>query len=1365
MSFAQSLTNRFDVVSNHTADTLEFTKEVVAFFKRRLAIEEEYSKSMYKLSQTVGDVRKRFPSLAKSDLFDTFLYSMTQMAEVTDSHKKMCTRMSNFVVDPFTPFIRELDSMRKSLVNQGKKYNSFLQEAFSDLKRAQDAHDKLSRELEALDGQSLPPGTTAGSGTGGSGTDGPDGQAHFSSTGGGSWIDVIRRDNPSKIATKTQQLREKLRLSESTLELAKRTCDERQTSHYEDLMPGLLERFEGWERNRIEFTLMKMQAALRIEHELLPTLMTYQANMDSALRAYSEDEEIASFVAEHASSDNTLRTSVASLTQSLRQGRLQYLTPGGWRSVYFVLMASTQLAYIFESESSSRPKFTFHLFNACVRPIHESAYGRRNVFCIDWPASPNVALARVQDDNDMESGSTESLANSGSASPLTRGSAQKGRSLFFASEDIIDAFNWIHCLKSVAKNIDSVNFHLFPRLCDRLLVRLTEARGLPIASDLSSSLLRSSNLNYHCVLSFDDSTLPEAITQSVSGYSPGAESGRPLWNEAFSLEDIPHFRSVTVRVFASGLTSLSSLTSRAQDVCIGQVIIPRAVIMAVSGVQENADGVPTSQIDPAEFWFPLTGSPEHGIQSGLIGSAVNSLAELQGGQTAGFAVRLRFELQPEIVMPVNMSFKFDRAIASPSSYFPIRALLEENGIDRDRFTRLIVRHWTVRGVANERIQYINDYEIATSENTSTLFRSNTIASKMTEQYLRLLSTGYVASVLGPVIRSIQSTRLSYEVDNSRVDDIEELRKNARRLVTACKNLLDLASTNLDQFPADLSYILSRIRSSVMSRFPNDAKAHYTCVGGFVFLRLLCPALLSPRSFGLVTEQPDDRATRALMLIAKVVQNVANLVPDKSLKDLSSVPEVASFINESHDVMRSFLVRISSVSDGFLHQPKSETLTAGSPEFYTQIQSYSNIITAYDPNRELSSICYVFNQFKHSIESNPAHQNDVNIVETYLELTALNRYCRVTRSELERSLSSERQTGLQLNSTPTSPLPSPLPNADTPTGDGQRRSASQREVDTQDLPGSPLATPISSKSSPLLRRKSFSLRPNASAASSMQGPTTTPPRQPPASPSPRPAIPSPMPNAGGRLTSLPPPPPPLASLATGGPAAGSGMSSGTAVPFSAPPPGVYSATSSGYGAAPPSAPPRLSPAISASQLPLPPKPYAMPGGAAAAAATTQPRPETGAAASQLAGHPPPPGSLTPGHVSAGAASHDNATTPSPVDTMGGHPDDEPRPKHRLRLSFPSISLGIRSSSSSYSLSADAAGGSGASGASSSQPSSGSGSPAPAMMSGTPSGSPPPPTTGGWASPRPGPTAGGVPSNLMRELSGRLSAHRESLPPSP
>lgn len=60
----------------------------------------------------------------------------------------------------------------------------------------------------------------------------------------------------------------------------------------------------------------------------------------------------------------------------------------------------------------------------------------------------------------------------------------------------------------------------------------------------------------------------------------------------------------------------------------------------------------------------------------------------------------------------------------------------------------------------------------------------------------------------------------------------------------------------------------------MKRFP---EAKFTAVGAFIFLRFFCPAIVAPDVEGLVSTPPSREMRRGLLLIAKVVQNLANNV--------------------------------------------------------------------------------------------------------------------------------------------------------------------------------------------------------------------------------------------------------------------------------------------------------------------------------------------------------------------------------------------------------------------------------------------------------------------------------------------------------
>ena len=107
-------------------------------------------------------------------------------------------------------------------------------------------------------------------------------------------------------------------------------------------------------------------------------------------------------------------------------------------------------------------------------------------------------------------------------------------------------------------------------------------------------------------------------------------------------------------------------------------------------------------------------------------------------------------------------------------------------------------------------------------------------------------------------------------------------------------------------PVMMRWIAARLRIAVAQKFP---EARVSCVGGYIFLRFICPALLAPKARGVTQTDPPPKTQRALLLIGKVLQNLANNVQFK--KEVHMLP-LNSFLTEQQTNLESFFDRMVDI---------------------------------------------------------------------------------------------------------------------------------------------------------------------------------------------------------------------------------------------------------------------------------------------------------------------------------------------------------------------------------------------------------------------------------------------------------------------
>lgn len=132
------------------------------------------------------------------------------------------------------------------------------------------------------------------------------------------------------------------------------------------------------------------------------------------------------------------------------------------------------------------------------------------------------------------------------------------------------------------------------------------------------------------------------------------------------------------------------------------------------------------------------------------------------------------------------------------------------------------------------------------------------------------------------------------------------------LMKLANQFLDTIVAGLEETPYGIRWICKQIRSLSRRKYP-EAQDHTICtlIGGFFFLRFINPAIVTPRSYMLIEQNPADHPKRSLTYIAKMLQNLAN---KPSYAKEPYMAKLQPFIQQNKERINKFLLDLCEVQD-------------------------------------------------------------------------------------------------------------------------------------------------------------------------------------------------------------------------------------------------------------------------------------------------------------------------------------------------------------------------------------------------------------------------------------------------------------------
>ncbi|KAL2105217.1 hypothetical protein VUR80DRAFT_8749 [Thermomyces stellatus] len=201
----------------------------------------------------------------------------------------------------------------------------------------------------------------------------------------------------------------------------------------------------------------------------------------------------------------------------------------------------------------------------------------------------------------------------------------------------------------------------------------------------------------------------------------------------------------------------------------------------------------------------------------------------------------------------------------------------QTSIKKYRFSRRLRSNDSLESSTSDREQIVRDMSRSLTGEANLLFRGNSLLTQALEFHMRRLGKEYLQEVLGDKVVEINDMNPDCEVDPSRIRNGDELQQHWNQLIQLSTEVWDCIAGSADLLPPELRHILKYIRAVADDRYGDFLRTvSYTSVSGFLFLRFICPAILSPNLFGLLHDLPRPRAQRTFTLIAKTLQALANM---------------------------------------------------------------------------------------------------------------------------------------------------------------------------------------------------------------------------------------------------------------------------------------------------------------------------------------------------------------------------------------------------------------------------------------------------------------------------------------------------------
>ncbi|ELP86941.1 ankyrin repeat-containing protein, putative [Entamoeba invadens IP1] len=253
---------------------------------------------------------------------------------------------------------------------------------------------------------------------------------------------------------------------------------------------------------------------------------------------------------------------------------------------------------------------------------------------------------------------------------------------------------------------------------------------------------------------------------------------------------------------------------------------------------------------------------------------------------------------------------FQRLFICPEGYKLMTEISRGMSADSLQFVRDVITFYEAHKQTMHFLSFLITDEMQKATNGS-MFRGNSFCSRCLTMYTFItMSNQYVVNFLKEPMDEIFSGKYgSLEV----VPDIgtAKILERIEKLKTCVSKFIASIIETSELWPESYRYICYVLYNETKKL--NIIKPIQS-IGGFLILRLICPAIVQPHKTGFCLEKPSDEVMRNLVVVCKIVQCISNATAphEPLLKGLESYISQESLKLEA-ELERVFSVRPSKFS--------------------------------------------------------------------------------------------------------------------------------------------------------------------------------------------------------------------------------------------------------------------------------------------------------------------------------------------------------------------------------------------------------------------------------------------------------------------